>query len=391
MNNSGLYNILKDALKISNNNEKPANIKIGNPDIFLATYLSDKYTKIDNTLKDLIQEILRNIGRKVLKLYIPGLPRYISRITFVDRLNIPHNDILELMKVISGQVKCQLQNKIRKINFNLLIKDYQKSQFVIHDQCISEGTTTLDLYNILKTYNIKLIGTDIAMYYYLLTTLPNMDTDSHPTKSNDELNINNDIKKTVESGNFYSDAAAFDHFGNLTQLKYNGVLTFYHPLPRKIKAFKKLTSNLIHKIQYNKFKVHNQNLFKKMKPLLMSGSDKVTRDGYTLYRKKFLNPQTHYYPEIVFKEHNITEPFSEQSSIMVIFNSLKLGYFEESQIKKTIPLICNSLKECGLLFIGEGEFDDISYTVFQKFGNELKFIYKVNKGADIEKMIIDYF
>ena len=391
MTNNGLDNILKDVFKMRNNNKKSLDIKLGNPDIFLATYLADKYIKIDQTLKDQVQEIIRNVGRKVLRLHIPGLPRYISRITFENRLNIPHKDIFELMKVITGQKKCPLENNISKINFSLLTKHYHESQFMIHDQCISDGTTTLNLYNILKTYNIKLIGTDIAIYYYLLTTLPNMDTELRPTKSSEELNIYNNIKKTIEDGNFYSNAAAFDHFGNLKQLKYKGSLVFYHPMPRKIKAFKKLASNFFHKIKYNKFKTHNENLFKEMKPLLMNGSDKVTQNGYTLYRKKFLNPKIHYSPEIVFKEHNITKPFNEQSSIMLIFNSLKLGYFEKSKIEKTIPLICDSLKECGLLFIGEGEFDNISYTVFQKFGNKLKFVYKVNKGADIEKMIVNYF
>lgn len=389
MNNNELCKVLEDNFMMRNLDAEAVDLKIDNPDLFLATYLADEYIRIDPEMAELVQTILRNVGRKVLRLNIPGLPRYISRITFTDRLNMPHKDIFEIIRVVTGGVERPSEEKIYKIDFKPLVKEYQESTFVIHDQCVSEGTTTLNLFNILKQFDIKLIGTDIAMYYYLLTTA------SSKVKSqsgNDVNRIDNggDIVKFIADGDMYSEGAAFDHSGRLKQLRYRGSLIQYHPVSRKIRALKKIASNFIYKMQCKGIKQRYEKIFREMKPFLTNGTAMITHRRYTLYRKKFLNPQTNYYPEIVFKEHDITKPFNEQSSIMLVFNSLKSDYFGKPQIETTIPVLCRHLKEGGLLFIGEGEFDNISYTVFQKVKDSPEFIYRVGKGADIEAMILDY-
>lgn len=384
-----LIKFIEDTFRTNNLNSKPSNLKIDNPDLFLASYLADEFTKIDPELSGLVQTLFRNVGRKVLMLDKPGIPRYVSRITFENRLRLPHNDILEIMKATTGEIKEPSHDNIRNICFKPLTDAYQRSPFVIHDQCISDGTTTLNLFDILKSFNIRFIGTDIAMYYYCLTRdLKTEDVNIKTTNNGNPYTINSSKADQIRNINNNIEGAIFDHEGQIKQVKYNGNLILYHPISRKARTLKIIVSNLINKIQHTALKRRYKELFKKMRDLLRDGSEVVKQQGYMLCRKKFLNPQYHYYPQVVFKDHDITKSFNERSSIMLVFNSLKLGYFEKRQIDAAIPAICNSLKEGGLLFIGEGEFENIAYSVFQKKGNLLKFAYKVGQGASIESMIL---
>lgn len=382
-----LIKFIEDRFGTNNLNGKPSNLKVGNPDLFLASYLADEFTKIDPEISELVQTLFRNVGRKVLMLDKPGIPRYVSRITFENRLRLPHNDILEVIKAASGEIKGPLHENIRKIYFEPLRDEYQRSSFVIHDQCISDGTTTLNLFERLKSFNIRLIGTDVAMHYYYLTRdLRDEDVRFNTISSGNPYAVNSfNADWNMDINNI--EGAIFDHEGQIKQIKYNGHLILYHPISRKARTLKIIASNLINKIKYNGLARRYKELFKDMNGLLSDSSEVVKQQGYILCRKKFLNPQYHYYPQVVFKDHDITKHFNEHSSIMLVFNSLKLGYFEKRQIKSAISAICNSLKDGGLLFIGEGEFENIAYSVFQKKRDVLEFVYKVGLGTSIESMI----
>lgn len=383
-------NFTKNSFEISDTDCEPIKIRIKKPDLFIASYLVDEYKNIDPDLSGLVTVILRNVGRMLFRLQTLTSFRYISRITWDDRLCLPHNDIFEIMKIVRGDMELPLHKKFHKIRFEPLSKEYNDSTFVIHDQCISDGTTTLNLFNILRPFKIKLIGTDIAMYYYHL--MPEHGYNDRNAKVSKTNNL--DQTETVKADSHweesaYREGAMFDHSGILKQIKIRGALIQYQPISRKARMLKEIVSNLIRKIQYKGLAKQYIRLFIKMKQLLNIdiGADTVRYDGYVLYRKKFLNPQYKYHPEIVFKEHDICKPFNEQCSIMTVFNAVTSHYFTKKQIETVIPVLCNGLKNNGLLFIGESEFNNISYSVFQKVEKTLTHVYDVGKGTIIKDFI----
>ena len=301
MPKEGLVNFIKNSFEISDTDCDPMKIRIKKPDLFIASYLADEYKNIDPDLSELVTVILRNVGRMLFRLQTLTSFRYISRITWDDRLYFPHNDIFEIMKIVQGGVELPLHKKFHKIRFEPLVKEYNDSTFVIHDQCISDGTTTLNLFNILRPFNIKLIGTDIAMYYYHL--MPEHGYNGYDSKVSKTNNF--DQTGTAGTGkadlhweeSAYREGAMFDHSGILKQIKIRGALIQYQPISRKARMLKKNVSNLMRKIQYRGLAKQYTGLFIKMKRLLNIDieADTVRHDGYVLYRKKFLNPKYKYH------------------------------------------------------------------------------------------------
>lgn len=379
---------IRESFDIAHPGGDPANIRVNKPDLFVASFLADEYKDQDPEIQKLIAILLRKVGRKVLKVRTNTHFKNISRLTCDNRLQCPHNDILDIMKVISRATEPLLQDKYQKISFEPLIKEYHESVFVIHDQCVSDGTTTLNLHTLLKPFNIRMVGTDVAMHYYFLTSEGLCRGDTSGVNEIDNLSGTEEYDAALHDQDLCQEGAMFDHTGSLKQIKYGDTLIQYYHISRNPKMLKDIASNFLQKIRYRDLARQYTDLFVEMKGLLDSDTHTVREQGGLLRRKNFLNPESSCYPEVVFTEHDISLPFREQRSIITVFNALTLNYFVQSQVEIISAVLCAGLKDGGLLFVGEGEFDGIAYSVFQKRGNALQSVYDVGNGAGVRDIIL---